>query len=469
MQEARFFEFETIALGNPRLQTKLTAPVAALFFVLCTSVPLAQQSLALDEAVELAIESHPAIKAAEAGVKQIESGVQMAKSGRLPKLRYTESYTRSDNPVFVFGSLLNQRQFTEENFDIDLLNNPDALQNFQSLLQVEQPIYDFNRTRHALRAAHLRTEISEEAKRARQSEVILSVVKSYFAAVLAQQRLHVTDESVRTAQSDLSRAVAMNQAGMATRADVLSAKVHLAAVEEESIRARNELTVAEAALAESLGLSQVLKYDLVTPLSVPQQQSVSVEDYVTRSASQQPDLKQRELGIRLADEQMRRARSELWPEIVFQGALEADRQRFASRGGGNWLVAVALRWDIWSGSEKRARVSAAEHGQQVASALQEQTRGSTELMIRRAFYELESARARVDVSRSSVEEATEGHRIVQNRYEADLEQVTELIRSQEALMRARFRHLAALHDVRVAWADLEHSVGSLTPSSEALK
>ena len=50
----------------------------------------------------------------------------------MPKVNYSESWTRSDNPVFVFSSLLTQHQFGEQNFQIGPLNRPDFLNNFQS-------------------------------------------------------------------------------------------------------------------------------------------------------------------------------------------------------------------------------------------------------------------------------------------------------------------------------------------------
>ena len=75
-------------------------------------------------------------------------------------MSYTESYLRSNNPVFVFGTLLNQRRFGPENFEIDRLNNPDSLQNFQSLVRVRQTLFDARRTKHAIRAAREKSNAS---------------------------------------------------------------------------------------------------------------------------------------------------------------------------------------------------------------------------------------------------------------------------------------------------------------------
>jgi outer membrane protein TolC len=93
------------------------------------SLPIGAQdpTLSLDDAVRLALDKNLAIEAAGAAGKAAESRISVARGGRLPKVNYSESWTRSDNPVFVFGSLLTQRQFGIQNFQLGSLNQPDFL------------------------------------------------------------------------------------------------------------------------------------------------------------------------------------------------------------------------------------------------------------------------------------------------------------------------------------------------------
>lgn len=433
----------------------------------------ANQALTLEEAVGVALSSHPSIEAARAGGRQAEAGVEMARAGLRPRLSYSESYMRSDNPVFVFGSLLNQRQFGAANFELARLNHPSSLQNFQSLVEVEQTLFDARRTKHAIRAARLREDLSAEERRASESEVILGVVKTYFGVILAAENLEVAEQSVKTAQADLRRAEAMFEAGMATKADALSVHVHLAAIEEQRIRAEQDASLARTALNDALGLDLDTKYNLTTPLAAEVSPGGTaggtLEDYERLASQQRPALRQAALGAELAAAQWRQARSGLWPRVVAQGVLEADRQRFAGRGGGNWLAGVSMQWDVWKGSENRARVAAARHGKDRAAALQRRAASSVALQVRQAHVRLRSAGKRLAVSSAAVEQAEESHRIIQNRYQAGLADVTELIRGETALMSSAFRRLAALHELRVSRAALEHAAGNLTASSEALR
>src|SRR5437870_4397096 len=91
-----------------------------------------------------------------------ESRISAARGGNLPKVNYSESWARSDNPVFVFSSLLTQHQFGERNFLIGPLNRPDFLNNFQSQLTADQTLYDAGQTRRGVRSAELAKDLTKE-------------------------------------------------------------------------------------------------------------------------------------------------------------------------------------------------------------------------------------------------------------------------------------------------------------------
>ena len=71
----------------------------------------AQDPLSLEQAATMALEQHPAVEASAAQVDAASARVRQAHSGYLPKVNYQESWSRSNNPVFVFSSLLTQYQF----------------------------------------------------------------------------------------------------------------------------------------------------------------------------------------------------------------------------------------------------------------------------------------------------------------------------------------------------------------------
>ena len=91
----------------------------------------AQSPLSLGEAVKTALDKHPSLAAAAAQLEAAGSRVEQARAARGPRVSWMESFQTSNNPVFAFGSLLNQRRFSEANFRIDSLNSPSFVNNFR--------------------------------------------------------------------------------------------------------------------------------------------------------------------------------------------------------------------------------------------------------------------------------------------------------------------------------------------------
>src|SRR5664279_3814514 len=134
-------------------------------FLLFSGYLWAQDPLSLRDAVRLAIRENKAIAATAAGAQASDARITEARSGRLPKVNYSESFARSDNPVFVFSSLLTQHQFGPEDFNIGPLNRPDFLNNFQSQVTVDQVLYDAGQTRNAVKSAELARKMTGEEQR----------------------------------------------------------------------------------------------------------------------------------------------------------------------------------------------------------------------------------------------------------------------------------------------------------------
>ena len=429
----------------------------------------AQTALSLPDAVRLGLERHPAVEASVASKKASESRVEQARAGYLPTVKYTESYERSNNPVFVFESLLTQRQFTAQNFELGSLNSPNFLNNFQSILTADQTVYDLGSTKAQVRTAELGTQMASEDERRVRMGVIAGVAGAYFGAILAQERLAVAAESVRAAESDLKQAETVRAAGMSTDADVLSVRVHLADMKQRETRARYAVGVANAALNDALGLPLETPHELSTPLAEVKMPEQAATDLDKRALEERPDARQASLAIHVAEAQNSAARSALFPRISVHGAFEADRQTFATRGGANWLFSASLTWNLFNGFATQARRQETEHLAVAARAEERRTKSQVRLEIRRAQADWNSAQERIGVASAAVAMAEESRRITRNRYAAGLTTITELLRNETAWLETRTRQLEAIYDQRLAVTAVELAAGTLTGDSDALK
>jgi len=433
------------------------------------ALPLwAQDSLSLRDAVQLALRQNKAVAAAAASLRASASRVEEARSGRLPKVNYSESFVRSDNPVFVFSSLLTQHQFGPDNFNIGPLNRPGSFNNFQSVLSVDQPIYDAGQTRNAMRSADLSRQVTLEDQRQVRMQVISGVGKAYYGAVLAADSLRTAQQALQSAEADLERAESVRAAGMSTDVDVLSIRVHLAAVTEQRIQRSADLEVAKSALNDALGLPLDERHTLNTPLNALDLPDLELASLEHDASSTRPEVRASHLAADLAKIQADSARTALLPQIGFHGAFEADRQQFINKGGANWLTSIGLHWNLFNGNGDKARIDESNHWLERAHADDQRIDSAVRLEVRRAWADLRAASQRIEVAKAAVSEAEESLRITQNRYEAGMTNVTDLLRNETVVLESRTRYLAAVHDQRIAAVMLELAAGRLSPESEVL-
>lgn len=431
-------------------------------------IACAQDPMSLKDAVHVALTRNKSLEALDASRRAAESRIAEARSANLPKVDYAESWTRSDNPVFVFSSLLTQHQFGEQNFQIGSLNRPDFLNNFQSLVTADQTLYDGGQTRHAVRSAELTKDITAEDGRRARMEVIAGVIRSYYDALLGAAELNAAGQSMRSAQADLDRAESVRSAGMSTDVDVLSIRVHLAGVREQQIRREADLEVARAALNDALGLPLDNVHTLTTGLAPLQLPAAVLADYEHNALTERPETRQAKLAVDLAENQAATARGNLLPQISAHAAFEADRQDFYDKGGANWLISIGVRWNLFNGFRDKAGIEESKFALRRSEADQARAGSAIQLQVRRAYADLRAAAQRIEVTNASVAEAEESLRITRNRYETGLNNVTDLLRTETAVLEARTRRLAAIHDQRIAAAMLELAAGTLTESSEVL-
>ena len=218
---------------------------------------------------------------------------------------------------------------------------------------MDQVIYDAGQTRIAVKSAELAQDMTGEERRRVQMEVIAGTVRAYYAAVLAAENLKAAGQAVRSAAADLQRAEAVRAAGMSTDVDVLSIRVHLAAVTEQRIDRAADLDIAKAALNDALGLPLDTPHMLSSPLAAIDLPDLGLDSLEQSASTGRPETRQAHLSACLAQTQAESARAPCCRRSASVEHSKADRQRFVDRGGVNWLAAVSLRWNLFNGSADR--------------------------------------------------------------------------------------------------------------------
>ncbi len=417
----------------------------------------AQTRLTLPEAIAQARAQNPDAGRAAAGEREAAQRITQARAGYLPRVDVAESWQRGDQPVFVFSSLLAQRQFTAANFAIDALNQPAAISNFRSAVTVEQPLFDRVTTAN-LTAAGLGHQIAAAGRVKVADELAAAVTAAYGRVLVAAAARHSAAAAIATARADRELAGNRRDAGRATDADVLQLDVYVSRAREQDIRAAAEEQIARAELNQLIGEPLDAAFELDPFTTEPIIDTADVAALEVEAIANRADVTLAALHEQLARATESAARAAFLPQVTVQGGWEFNGGDWNARAS-SWVIGATARVNVFRGFADQARL--AEVREQVTRRALERKKAETlaRLDVRTAVARVDAARATEAVGRATVEQARESRRIVRDRYEAGLTDMTSLLRASEAVVQAETQRIIAEVAVVTETARLEQTLG----------
>ncbi|WP_457600528.1 TolC family protein, partial [Hydrogenivirga sp.] len=112
------------------------------WILLLTMVATAfSQELALNRVIDDTLKNNLEIKALRYEVKAYEREYLSARGMLFPSVKLEETYTRTDIPAYVLFTKLNQERIKATDFTPSNLNDPDPINNFETKLSLEVPLW----------------------------------------------------------------------------------------------------------------------------------------------------------------------------------------------------------------------------------------------------------------------------------------------------------------------------------------
>jgi outer membrane protein len=417
-------------------QAKLVTTVLLLLVV--APAQEAPPALTLQQAVKIALEKNPLRKAALADTRASSAGIREARSFLMPHLSFSETATRGNDRVYVFGSKLRQKRFTSADFALNKLNTPLPLGNFATRFGGTWNLFDSFASWHGVNRAKRMNEAAGQQLVRTDQEIIFRVISSYYGVLLASKQLDVAKRAVKTAQSIVDRSQARFDSGLVVESDLLTAKVRMAARQQEVIRAKNNLQLARAQLNTSLGVPVESPFQLAEALAERTLPIPVLQEVEKQALANRPDLKRirAEEGVQHLSVEI--AKSSFGPRVNAFAGWEVDNPTFVAGGGGNnWLGGIEVQFDIFEGGAKRAELSRQRALEDKVVALKKAAGDGVRLEVRRSYYDVDASRQQVEVARAAIAQAHESLRINQDRYDSGLTTITDLLGAEVRMSQLR--------------------------------
>jgi len=436
---------------SPKLRLPLVLSVILAVTVLGL-VPAWAEPLDLASCLRTALDRSLSVRQAEAEVAAAEFRLKEAKSAFLPTLATTYSYTRLDEaPTTTFAG---------QTFELGTANN------FSWALNLTQPLFTGFRVLTAKKLAELGLSSQKLGVDLARLDLARNVKNVYFGVLLAQKNQWVAEETVKSLRAQVEDSKNFFEVGMIPKNDLLEAEVELANAEQLLVQAKNQVNLAKAQL------NTLLRQDVNTDLEL-----VDVLDYVPaepdfapsldQALAARPELKQAQLGVDAATENVTLAKADYYPSVSLVGSysrsgdgpeldgsdIETDPDQFS--------LTVGLSWTIWDWKARDYRIGVSKSQVMRTRHVLNEVRDGVTLEVKQALLNLATTRQNIGVNRKAVEQAEESLRMSRERYKEQVATSTEVLLAQTRLSQTQVNFFAALYGYHLAEAELARAMGRM--------
>lgn len=313
--------------------------------------------------------------------------------------------------------------------------------------------------------------------RAADSQALRDAVVAWFDLSKAQAVKEAIDESVRVSEAyekQLENAVGI---GVAYKGDELRVRVQSERYRMAGREADEAQAIAAAKLAEALHLDPAVRLRAArgahAPLSV-MTWNTPLRSLIAEAQTARPEVEQMAAFVAAAQKEREAAKyAPLIPSLYAQGffgTFGGGRDDDLSRFGRSSDVTVGIGWRIGPGGLfDRTRTRQAEARENISKLEQARLADRLAAEVAALHARAVSLRDRVAMARDNMKTATESLAAGEQRKEAGVGVVLEVVQSQQDLTEARLTYVETVAEYNKAQYELLHALGRLGKSRESAK
>ncbi len=308
-----------------------------------------------------------------------------------------------------------------------------------------------------------------------QRLIVRSVDAAYFQVQLAREQVRIARADEEFSREQLEETRKLQQAGRATVADVDNFRVRVLAGQANLAEAEGLRETGRVLLAELLGIHDVDLPDglSLSPLEEETEDELTPPDpgpWLSLALVRRPDIMQLDEIRKSEEENIRATRATYQPSILASGSWGFDHASNLHYGHQDQSSAAAMeiRWELFNGGAREARVRAAESLKAESEANYNRLRLAVQAQVRNAVIDVNNTQRQILLQRENLATALENRRIVRAGYLAGKETLTRLNEAQRDYIAADADLALARIRLRLAWSDLHSAAGASNIGDETV-
>ncbi|TAK98800.1 MAG: hypothetical protein EPO08_18200 [Rhodospirillaceae bacterium] len=429
--------------------------------IVLVSTPVMAETLV--EAMAIAYDSNPNLRAARAQLRATDENVAIAMSGWRPSIIVNGSVNRQRSTIFEpgvtappgtqGGTLGPGGAVTPTILGTNLLTDE------QLSATITQPLFRGFKTVAGVAQSKDQVIAQRARLQATESQVLLQVATAYHDVLEDQALVDLNQNQVQVFKRQLEATQDRFRVGELTRTDVSQAEASLSGAQAALVQAQGVLEQARAEYLNAVGKTP----ETLAPPPLPQNLPASETDAADLAINTNPNYVAADYTARAADENIRVVQGDLLPSASLVGQYTKGWNTIIRGSTAEVLVGEAqVTVPLYQQGAEWARLRQAKSSFGQARLLADQARRDARSTAISSWNTLQSATAAQSSIQSQIsanEIAAEG---VQREAEVGSRTVIDVLIAQQTLLSSRVSLVQNLHDQQVAAYQLLSAIGKLT-------
>lgn len=378
--------------------------------------------ISLSEVKNGAKENNTDLKISQQDLLFAKAQYESSSAVLLPQIRLSNTSTFTNNPLNAFGFKLLQRNVSAEDFDPNLLNDPGDVENFNTRIELIQPLINLDGWKER-KTANLTLKATDLQAQRTAEYIELEAVKTYMELQLAYKSLEVSKKAKETALENFEWGKNSFEQGLIQRSALLNLEVHLTEVENKLQMAESQLQNVSDYLSFLIGKGSSEQLKPADALSLNPN---DIEEAYELN-SDRKDLLAMQFAVDARQQMLQSSKMSFVPRANAVANYEWNDPSFMGFGASNYLVGLQLSWDIFSGYKNIGKIHQQKAELEKASLEKENYLQESQLEINKAKRQLNDAKNQIKLAGLAVEQSEEAFRITSNRFKQGLEQSKDLL------------------------------------------
>ncbi|MCX6170315.1 MAG: TolC family protein [Ignavibacteriales bacterium] len=417
-----------------------------LIFAFLFAVNLSQaqtDTLTVEKCIEISLKNNPQIKIAESNYEASSANLTSTRSVLFPQVTFNSGWNRNGGNFFVGPTA---REATYENYSYGF--------------QLQQLIFDFGKSYTRLSGTSDLKSASEQDLTLSKQNLILNTYVTYFNYLLAVRIKNASQESLNQADEHLKQAQSFFDVGKKPQFDVLKAKTDEANARLNLINADNNILVSKLQLENVLNMKLPVDFKLKDNLEITKE-SIGLENALSNARENRPEFIGAKFRMEASNSFLNSAWTANLPSINLSGGYNWRTFSLSENFLNSWNLGISISLPIFQGFSLDAGIDLARANYKNAEAQLDYVTQAIDLDVQQQYANLKLAIAKIDATKSLLEQAEETLRLAEARYKQEVGSPIEITDGRVTMLNSQILYVQALYDYQVAYVRLQKATGEL--------